>query len=171
MRKALRWLLSLAVLIGTVSATGASAGAATAAEPAAKPSSGLSSNESSSEDIKDRILAIPGMSLIEEKPYPGYRFFVLNYTQPVDHRHPSKGTFQQRLTLLHKDTTRPDGLLHQRLQRLDQPRAAASRRRSSTATRSPWSTASSPRPARPPPTGRSSTSGRPPATSTASSRR
>lgn len=95
MRKALRWLLSLVVLIGTVSAAGATAGAATAAEPAAGP------------DIKDRILAIQGMSLIEEKPYPGYRFFVLNYTQPVDHRHPWRGSFQQRITLLHKDTTRP----------------------------------------------------------------
>ncbi|WP_455360130.1 aminopeptidase [Streptomyces sp. SYSU K21746] len=95
MRKTLRWLLSLVVLIGTVSAAGATAGAATAAEPAAGP------------DIKDRILAIPGMSLIEEKPYPGYRFFVLNYTQPVDHRRPAKGTFKQRITLLHKDTNRP----------------------------------------------------------------
>ncbi|MFF8843048.1 S28 family serine protease [Streptomyces sp. NPDC015127] len=95
MRKALRWLLSLVVLIGTVSAAGATAGAATAAEPTAGT------------DIKDRILAIPGMSLIEEKPYPGYRFFVLNYTQPVDHRHPDKGTFKQRITLLHKDTSRP----------------------------------------------------------------
>ncbi|MEU1127047.1 S28 family serine protease [Streptomyces sp. NPDC005899] len=104
MRKALTGVLSLAVLIGTAGATGASAGAATAAEPAAKHSSG---STSSSEDIKDRILAIPGMSLIEEKPYPGYRFFVLNYTQPVDHKHPSKGTFQQRVTLLHKDTDRP----------------------------------------------------------------
>ncbi|CAM5740575.1 hypothetical protein SALBM311S_01623 [Streptomyces alboniger] len=47
------------------------------------------------------------MSLIEEKPYTGYRFFVLNYTQPVDHRHPSKGTFQQRITVLHKDVSRP----------------------------------------------------------------
>jgi hypothetical protein len=91
MRKALRWLLSLVVLIGTMSA----AGAATAAEPTAGT------------DIKDRILAIPGMSLIEEKPYEGYRFFVLNYTQPVDHRHPDKGTFKQRITLLHKDTNRP----------------------------------------------------------------
>ncbi|HWU05837.1 MAG TPA: S28 family serine protease [Streptomyces sp.] len=103
MRKVLRGVLSLAVLIGTVSATGASAGAATAAEPAAK----RSDSTSSSEDIKDRVLAVPGMSLVEEKPYPGYRFFVLNYTQPVDHRRPSKGTFQQRVTLLHKDTTRP----------------------------------------------------------------
>lgn len=95
MRKALRWLLSLVVLIGTVSAAGATAGAATAAEP------------TTGTDIKDRVLAIPGMSLIEEKPYPGYRYFVLNYTQPVDHRHPDKGTFKQRITLLHKDTNRP----------------------------------------------------------------
>ncbi|MEU5438555.1 S28 family serine protease [Streptomyces sp. NPDC020719] len=91
MRKTLRWLLSLVVLIGTVSVAGATAGAATAAEP----------------DIKDRILAIPGVSLLEEKPYAGYRYFVLDFTQPVDHRHPSQGTFQQRVTLLHKDTGRP----------------------------------------------------------------
>ncbi|QDY76840.1 S28 family serine protease [Streptomyces qinzhouensis] len=102
MRKALRGVLSLALLIGTVSATGATAGAATAAEPAAG-----AAGAPATADIKDRILAIPGMSLIEEKPYPGYRFFVLNYTQPVDHRNPRKGTFQQRLTLLHKDTSRP----------------------------------------------------------------
>ncbi|MGV9241532.1 S28 family serine protease, partial [Streptomyces nigra] len=92
MRKALRWLLALTVLIGTLS----TAGAATAAGP-----------ESGTADIKERLLSIPGMSLIEEKPYTGYRFFVLNYTQPVDHRRPSKGTFQQRITVLHKDTARP----------------------------------------------------------------
>src|SRR4051812_27427491 len=91
MRKALTWLLSLMVLLGTFSAGGVSASAATATEP----------------DIKDQILALPGMSFAEEKTYPGYRFFVLNYTQPVDHRHPSKGTFQQRITLLHKDVSRP----------------------------------------------------------------
>jgi hypothetical protein len=90
MRKALRWLLALTVFIGTLS----TAGAATAAQ-------------SEPTDIKDRLLAIPGMSLIQEKPYPGYRYFVLNYTQPVDHRHPSEGTFQQRITVLHKDTSRP----------------------------------------------------------------
>ncbi|MFD9967959.1 S28 family serine protease [Streptomyces sp. NPDC059011] len=102
MRKTLRWLLSLAVLIG---GAGTTASAATAAEPAI--GSPVASKGVTSQDIKDRILAIPGMSLIEEKPYPGYRYFVLNYTQPVDHRRPSKGTFQQRITLLHKDTTRP----------------------------------------------------------------
>lgn len=90
MRKALRWLLALTVLIGTLG----TATAATAAEPEAT-------------DIKDRLLAIPGMSLVQEKPYPGYRFFVLNYTQPVDHRRPAAGTFEQRITVLHKDVNRP----------------------------------------------------------------
>ncbi|MEV6422738.1 S28 family serine protease [Streptomyces sp. NPDC051662] len=98
MRKALRWVLSLVLVIGTV----ATAGAATAADRGAGRKTAADTT-----DIKDRILAIPGMSLIQEKPYEGYRYFVLNYTQPVDHRKPSKGTFQQRITLLHKDTSRP----------------------------------------------------------------
>ncbi|QGV80553.1 S28 family serine protease [Streptomyces ficellus] len=100
MRKALTWLLSLVVLIGIMSAAGTATAAGTA-DRGTTPDSGTTT------DIKDRILAIPGMSLVEEKPYPGYRYFVLTYTQPVDHRDRSKGTFQQRLTLLHKDTTRP----------------------------------------------------------------
>ncbi|WP_299527626.1 S28 family serine protease [uncultured Streptomyces sp.] len=108
MRKALRGVLSLAMLIGAVGATGTSAGAATAAIPAVEQAGGTTSAaNASTEDIKDRILAIPGMSLIEEKPVSGYRFFVLEYTQPIDHRKPSRGTFQQRITLLHKDTSRP----------------------------------------------------------------
>ncbi|MFE3141200.1 S28 family serine protease [Streptomyces scopuliridis] len=98
MRKALRWVLSLVLVIGTV----ATAGAATAADRSADQKTATDTT-----DIKDRILAIPGMSLIQEKPYEGYRYFVLNYTQPVDHRKPSQGTFQQRVTLLHKDTSRP----------------------------------------------------------------
>lgn len=102
MRKALRWLLALAVLIGTVS----TAGAATAAQPEAV-SGTKSGTSTASSDIKDQLLAIPGMSLIQEKPYTGYRYFVLNYTQPVDHRRPTKGTFQQRITVLHKDVSRP----------------------------------------------------------------
>ncbi|MFI1362441.1 S28 family serine protease [Streptomyces griseochromogenes] len=93
MRKVLRWLLALAVFIGALS----TAGAATAAQSA----------RSGPTDIKDRLLAVPGMSLVEEKPYPGYRYFVLNYTQPIDHRHPDRGTFQQRITVLHRDTSRP----------------------------------------------------------------
>jgi hypothetical protein len=93
MRKALRWLLAFTVFIGTLS----TAGVATAAQPEATGTT----------DIKERLLSLPGVSLIEEKPYTGYRYFVLNFTQPIDHRHPSKGTFQQRITVLHKDVARP----------------------------------------------------------------
>ncbi|MGK5544528.1 S28 family serine protease [Streptomyces sp. URMC 127] len=90
MRKAFRWLLALTVLAGTVGA-GGTATAAADTEP----------------DIKERVLKIPGMKLVEEKPYEGYRYLVLTYDQPVDHRNPAKGTFQQRFTLLHKSTARP----------------------------------------------------------------
>ncbi|AXK33275.1 aminopeptidase [Streptomyces armeniacus] len=109
MGKALRWLLSLVVLIGTVGAGGASAGAATAAGTGNGTDIGSSNGTQvgDSTDIKDRILAIPGMSLIEEKPADGYRFFLLNYEQPVDHRKPKAGTFKQRLTILHKNEDRP----------------------------------------------------------------
>ncbi|WJD99424.1 S28 family serine protease [Streptomyces antimycoticus] len=93
MRKMLRWLMALAILMGAV---GAGAGGASA-EPAAP----------AQPDIKERVLAIPGMRFVEERPYEGYRFLVFTYAQPVDHRHPSKGTFQQRFTLLHKATDRP----------------------------------------------------------------
>ncbi|WP_446042044.1 S28 family serine protease [Streptomyces sp. SID1121] len=105
MRKTLRWLLSLSLIIGTA----ATAGAATAADQKSASGTAVTDTKGAPDatDIKDRVLAIPGMSLIQEKPYEGYRYFVLNYTQPVDHRHPSKGTFQQRITLLHKDTSRP----------------------------------------------------------------
>lgn len=59
------------------------------------------------DDILDRLLAIDGVSLIEEKPVEGYRYFVLDFTQPVDHRKPHGATFKQRFTVLHKDTSRP----------------------------------------------------------------
>ncbi|MFE6712296.1 aminopeptidase [Streptomyces sp. NPDC057695] len=100
MRKSLRWALSLAVLIGTAAPTGVATAADTDKDSTAVV-------DSQSADIKDRILAIPGMSLIEEKPYAGYRYFVLNYKQPIDHRRPWAGTFDQRISVLHKDTSRP----------------------------------------------------------------
>ena len=59
-------------------------------------------------DIADQLRTIPGMSIIEERTAPApYRFFVLSYEQPADHRNPLAGSFQQRFTLLHKDTARP----------------------------------------------------------------
>lgn len=60
------------------------------------------------DDIAQRLDAIPGMTLIEERDAPEpYRFFVLSYTQPADHSNPGAGSFEQRLTLLHNATDRP----------------------------------------------------------------
>jgi len=60
------------------------------------------------DDILARLTAVPGLTVVGEQPAPApYRFFVLTYTQPADHRHPGQGTFQQRFTLLHKDVSRP----------------------------------------------------------------
>ncbi|MES4906340.1 MULTISPECIES: aminopeptidase [unclassified Streptomyces] len=102
MAKTFRWLLALVMLVGAV---GAGVGSATAAPATARTTTARPA--AAEPDIKDRILAIPGMRFVEEKPYEGYRFLVLTYTQPIDHRHPSKGTFEQRFTLLHKSTDRP----------------------------------------------------------------
>ncbi|MEV6202404.1 aminopeptidase [Streptomyces sp. NPDC051771] len=101
MRKSLRLMLSLSVLIGTVGSTGVAT--ATAAETESRSTVA----DAQSSDIKDRLLAIPGMSLIEEKPYAGYRFFVLDFEQPIDHKRPWAGTFKQRISVLHKGTDRP----------------------------------------------------------------
>jgi PS-10 peptidase S37 len=60
-------------------------------------------------DLKDRLEAIPGLTVVSEEPAPapGFRFFFLTYRQAVDHRHPNGPTFEQRLQLLHRDETRP----------------------------------------------------------------
>lgn len=59
-------------------------------------------------DIKVALESIPGLTIVSENPAPaGYRFFVLTFTQPADHRHPEAGTFQQRYTLLHRDFDAP----------------------------------------------------------------
>ena len=93
MRRATRVFAVLIMAIGVLVSPVTASGAATAAVP----------------DIKDQLLAVPGLSLIEEKPVstPGYRFFLLNYTQPVDHRRPHGATFQQRISVLHRDVARP----------------------------------------------------------------
>src|SRR5688572_3194139 len=60
-------------------------------------------------DIADELATIPGMTVVEERPAqaPGFRFFVLSYTQPINHLDPSRGGFEQRLTLLHRSESAP----------------------------------------------------------------
>src|SRR4051812_21606713 len=59
-------------------------------------------------DILDELRAIPGLTVVEESTtLEGYRFFVMDYQQPVDHDAASGPTFHQRLTLLHRDYAAP----------------------------------------------------------------
>jgi hypothetical protein len=60
-------------------------------------------------DILAQLKQVPGLTVVSESATPpaGYRFFILSYKQPADHRHPSAGTFQQRFQLLHKSSDRP----------------------------------------------------------------
>ncbi|WP_427384054.1 S28 family serine protease [Janibacter sp. G56] len=79
----------------------------TQAAPAAPAVQTPSVASATQADILDRLNALPRVSATEKTAPTGYRFFTIDYTQDVDHRDPSKGTFTQRLTLLHKDVSRP----------------------------------------------------------------
>ncbi|WP_305785502.1 S28 family serine protease [Symbioplanes lichenis] len=57
--------------------------------------------------LLDQLHAIPGLTVVSETPGTGYRFFVLTYRQPADHRHPGQGSYEQRLTLLHRSSDAP----------------------------------------------------------------
>jgi len=59
-------------------------------------------------DLLGKLKAIPGVT-VEEQPTdtPGYNYFVLHFTQPVDHANPGGQTFQQEVSLLHHDIDAP----------------------------------------------------------------
>ncbi len=61
------------------------------------------------DDIVTQLRHLPRVTYLSEDPTPpaGYRHFYLEYQQPIDHRHPEKGTFEQHITLVHKDTAAP----------------------------------------------------------------
>jgi hypothetical protein len=57
--------------------------------------------------LLERLRAVPGLTVVSETPGTGYRFFVLAYRQPADHGAPGRGSFEQRLTLLHRSADAP----------------------------------------------------------------
>ncbi|MFE5582179.1 S28 family serine protease [Kitasatospora sp. NPDC056531] len=88
-------------------ATPASAAAGQGAETAGA-AHGRSPADDPNADIKDRLAAIPGVTITEEKPTTtGHRYFLATYTQPIDHFRPWLGTFQQRFSVLHRGYDRP----------------------------------------------------------------
>ena len=55
------------------------------------------------------LAALPGVHDVTEQPTqtPGFHYFVLHFTQPVDHEDPASPTFLQEVSLLHRDVTAP----------------------------------------------------------------
>ena len=59
------------------------------------------------DNLADALGEIPGLTFVEEEVEPPYRFFWMEYEQPVDHGDPDGATFRQRLTLVHLDAGAP----------------------------------------------------------------
>jgi hypothetical protein len=60
------------------------------------------------QDILTRIRALPGVvSAVELANRRGIRFFSIAFDQPVDHAHPEGRRFRQRVTLVHRNESRP----------------------------------------------------------------
>ncbi|GAB7030797.1 S28 family serine protease [Streptomyces sp. NPDC021749] len=98
------------LLLTGLLAAGFAAPPTAAARPATpRPATGHSAaSRPAADDLTARLSAVPGMRVVKENPAPaGYRALELRYRQPVDHRHPDRGTFEQRLFLLHRATARP----------------------------------------------------------------
>ncbi len=59
-------------------------------------------------DLIDQLQAIPGITVEQtETDTPGVTYFVLHFTQPVDHEAPDGQTFQQEVSLLHRGLDAP----------------------------------------------------------------
>lgn len=59
-------------------------------------------------DVLEQVKAIPRVSDVREAKAPaGYRLFFMNFRQYVDHKDARKGTFTQRISLLHRGFDRP----------------------------------------------------------------
>jgi hypothetical protein len=59
-------------------------------------------------ELVDRLRALPGVTVTPtETETDGFTYFVLQFTQPVDHEDPDGPTFQQEVSLLHADLAVP----------------------------------------------------------------
>jgi hypothetical protein len=109
-RRVLAGLGSAALAVGLASVPASAAAPAsttTTLSPVAAPAAGEGPRARAA-TLKQRIEALPGVVSVEKADVPApYRFFLIGFTQPVDHTRPDGPTFTQRLTLLHRDTARP----------------------------------------------------------------
>lgn len=59
-------------------------------------------------DIKEQLAGIEGAMVVEQtSEIDGYRFFLIEFDQPVDHENPAGQRFKQRIALHHRDAAAP----------------------------------------------------------------
>lgn len=104
-RRLLAGLGSAALAVGLVSAPAPTTAAPATTTPA---TTNQAAPQVRAATLKQRIEALPGVVSVERETAPeGYKFFLIGFSQPVDHTRPDGPTFTQRLTLLHRDAARP----------------------------------------------------------------
>lgn len=92
-----RALIAAAALVPWLVGLGACGDDATMAAPDAGPT-----------DLLGKLNALPGVTaVVRPTDAAGYTYYVLHFTQPVDHDAPAGPTFQQEVSLLHKDEAAP----------------------------------------------------------------
>ncbi len=85
--------LAVALVAGSAITTAAAAPAVQAADPVA--------------EVTAKLAKIPGLRIESSTVVSGKPFFVLQYTQPADHKKPNGEKFEQRVTLWHRGFDRP----------------------------------------------------------------
>jgi hypothetical protein len=71
---------------------------------------GATARAATGDDIATQLKAIPGITLTESTvlpELPDEHYYELTFKQPVDHLHPKRGYFEQRIRILHKSIDRP----------------------------------------------------------------
>ncbi|HEX8109077.1 MAG TPA: S28 family serine protease, partial [Kofleriaceae bacterium] len=64
------------------------------------------------DELMARLRALHGVTVQEGDSAPeNFSYYILHFTQPIDHHDPSKGTFQQQVSLLHHNELAPFPLI------------------------------------------------------------
>ncbi len=64
------------------------------------------------DELMARLRALQGVTVQEgDSASENLSYYILHFTQPIDHHDPSKGTFQQQVSLLHRDELAPFPLI------------------------------------------------------------
>jgi hypothetical protein len=96
-------IASLACACRLLLACGGDAAQTDAAPPDATPRPDVDTGP----DIRDQIAGIPGVTIVGGSQIGSIHFFQLTFHQPADHAQPDGPGFEQRLTLIHRDTAAP----------------------------------------------------------------